>query len=58
MEKLCDPTEANLNRAFGITAIQKEDATFDPGFIMRDAVVSSENDISASRMAPAHREWR
>ena len=41
VEKLCDPAEANPNRAFGITAIQKEDATFDPGFIMRDGIIDA-----------------
>ena len=43
-------------RLFGITSVQKVDETFDRGFIMRDAVISSENDVSASRMAPVHRE--
>ena len=33
------------NRLLGITSVQKVDDFFDPGFIMRDAVISSESNV-------------
>ena len=37
--------EGKPDRLLGITSVQKIDEFFDPGFIMRDAIVSTEKDI-------------
>ena len=37
--------EEKAERLIGITSVQKIDESFDPGFIMRDAVVSTENEV-------------
>ena len=39
LEMIEEPPDAEPNRLFGITSIQHEDPTFDPGFIMRNGVV-------------------
>ena len=39
LEMIEEPPDAQPNRLFGITSIQQEEPTFDPGFIMRNGVV-------------------